>query len=194
MTTIPDRPTTVCIHADVHNYGNRYGASITGIVLHATQGWRAGVTAKFLDKDAQASCHYMVCQDGTLIQYVNDGYSAWHAGNGDVNKHTIGIELEAIVQDLKTREWLVPPKGFTEDQYKTLIQLLRYLIAVYGIKVEKRERADFSNIGLMAHSDVPDPHHEGQWGGSNHHEDPGPQFPWWERLLNDLQPQPLDMV
>lgn len=189
------RPSVQIIAADAHNFGSRKGAFITGIVLHATQGWKNGVTKRFQDPDAQASCHYLVCKDGTIIQYVTEDFAAWHSGNGEVNQHTVGIEIEALVQDLKTKEWLNPADGFTNQQYTSLLQLCRYLVSRYGIKPRRVLRGEkLAPNGILAHSDVPDPHHEGQWGGLNHHEDPGPNFPWWDRLIADLSPKPAAAV
>lgn len=184
------RPTVQAISADPHNFGSRKGAFITGIVLHATQGWKDGVTARFKDPDSQASCHYLICKDGTISQYVTEDFAAWHAGNGNVNQHTVGIEIEALVQDPKTKSWLNPPKGFTDLQYTSLLSICRYLIARYGIRVRRVPRGEAGVNGLIAHSDVPDPHNAGQWGGANHHEDPGPNFPWWDVLIADLSTKP----
>ncbi|WP_115685958.1 peptidoglycan recognition protein family protein [Corynebacterium senegalense] len=40
----------------------------------------------------EASAHYQVERDGTIGQLVNDGDTAWHAANADINARSIGIE------------------------------------------------------------------------------------------------------
>lgn len=48
---------------------------------------------------ARVSAHYMIDTDGTTTQYVDEDQRAWHAGVsawegiGDINSHSIGIEL-----------------------------------------------------------------------------------------------------
>ena len=99
----------------------------------------------------RVSAHYLIRRDGSLIQYVEPGRRAWHAGASSwkgrerCNDFSIGIELEGADD--------VP---FAEPQYETLIQLTRDLEQRYG------------PLDLAGHSDV----------APGRKTDPGPWFDW----------------
>ena len=52
--------------------------------------------------DAKVSAHYIISQDGDVVQLISEEKRAWHAGMGswgditDVNSHSIGIELSNV--------------------------------------------------------------------------------------------------
>lgn len=50
------------------------------IVIHVTEGDAASVVSWFNNPDAQVSAHYMVRQDGVVVQFVDEEDTAWHAG------------------------------------------------------------------------------------------------------------------
>jgi len=93
-------------------------------------------------KHLTVSAHFFIRRDGRLIQFVPTRQRAWHAGESyclgkpKVNDFSVGIELEGL--DTAT-------DGFTELQYKTLIELIACLQAVYpAIKTNN----------IFAHSDI----------------------------------------
>jgi N-acetylmuramoyl-L-alanine amidase len=55
---------------------------------------------KRLQCRTQVSSHYVIADDGSVIQMLNDYLRAWHAGRGswgkdtDINSSSIGIELD----------------------------------------------------------------------------------------------------
>jgi N-acetylmuramoyl-L-alanine amidase len=63
------------------------------IVMHTMVGIWQGANGRF-QQPAQASAHYGVKLDGGLVQWVDEGDAAWHAGNYEVNLDSIGIEHE----------------------------------------------------------------------------------------------------
>ena len=54
---------------------------------------------RLCDPEAKVSAHYLIDEDGTLYQLVDEEYRAWHAGvaswrgESDVNGRSVGIEL-----------------------------------------------------------------------------------------------------
>lgn len=182
------KPMVEMIPANGNNYGPRSTRTvikITGVILHATQGSRKGTILRFQDPAEHASCHYLIDKSGAVVQFVPDDLDAWHCGNSKFNRQTIGIEIEAMVQD-KDGNWLEKPDGFTEAQYSSLLKLSRWLVGEYDIEPVHTGRKEPLPIGFRAHQDVPDPHEADLFGGSRHHKDPGPFFPWWDRLFKDL--------
>jgi hypothetical protein len=92
---------------------------------------------------------------------VHEHDVAWHAGNWDVNTRSIGIEHEGYVGDCTWN---------TDAMYRSSAQLVAYLAARYSIPVDRAH--------ILGHSDVPDPNHPGQYGGADHHTDPGACWNW----------------
>jgi hypothetical protein len=65
------------------------------IVLHTMVGTIDSSNSRFQDSEQQASAHYGVGYEGTrLVQWVDEGDAAWHAGTAAANLDSIGIEHE----------------------------------------------------------------------------------------------------
>jgi N-acetyl-anhydromuramyl-L-alanine amidase AmpD len=136
--------------------------TITTIVIHATDGgsllgniwWLSG-------GHSHASAHYVIARDGSIVQLVHLSDIAWHSGNAQVNRHSIGIEHVGETYD---------PNGFTVDEYRSSARLVAWLVRRYDIPVDRTH--------IIGHSQVPDPNHPGEYGGSDHHTDPGPHWHW----------------
>lgn len=94
------------------NWSGRGLNVLDGIVVHVTgPGTCPGMRSWFNNPAANASAHFGVCKDGSIEQYVDLQYGAWHAGvvnkpdtsNGYImsmvnsginpNSRTVGIEL-----------------------------------------------------------------------------------------------------
>jgi hypothetical protein len=135
---------------------------ITTIVIHATEGGSlVGNVSWLIDDKSEASAHYVVSRDGTIVQLVPLHDIAWHSGNHAVNVHSIGIEHVGETYD---------PAGFTAAEYKSSARLVAWLVRRYGIPIDRKH--------IIGHSEVPDPNHPGELGGSDHHTDPGPYWKW----------------
>lgn len=66
-------------------------SGVLGAVMHTMVGNLPGTDGWFRDPAAQASAHFGIGQDGTIIQWVSiHGGIAWHCGNGNANWY--GIE------------------------------------------------------------------------------------------------------
>lgn len=68
-------------------------AKIDRIVIHhnATTNKDVAINTWLANGSAQTSAHYEVA-DKEIIGIVGEGTTAWHAGNGDMNARSIGIE------------------------------------------------------------------------------------------------------
>ena len=128
------------------------------IVLHYT-GMETGEGAEawLCNPESEVSSHYLVHEDGRIVQMVREADRAWHAGSGswqglgDINSSSIGIEIvnpgiEGGLPD------------FPAQQIDAVIALCRDISARRAIR---RER-------VLAHSDV----------APGRKIDPGPRFPW----------------
>ena len=115
---------------------------------------------RLCDPEAKVSSHYVVEEDGNIVQLVPEARRAWHAGQSswegvnDVNSRSIGIEIGN------------PGHGggypdFPEPQIAAVIALCRDLTERYRFRADR----------VLAHSDVAPLR---KW-------DPGEKFPW-ERL------------
>ena len=143
------------------NFGERRGGvSPTLIILHYT-GMKTAEEAleRLCDPVAEVSAHYMVYEDGTLVQMVEEDKRAWHAGVSqwgditDVNSHSIGIEIVN-----PGHEWGYRP--FPQVQIDAVKDLCRGVMDRWGIQPD----------GVLGHSDV----------APGRKVDPGELFPWDE--------------
>ncbi|GHC75133.1 N-acetylmuramoyl-L-alanine amidase [Limoniibacter endophyticus] len=108
---------------------------------------------------AEVSSHYLVYENGHVVQMVREEERAWHAGRGswkgsqDVNARSIGIEIANV--------GYVEGKGFApfpDIQIAAVIRLSRDIIARNNIPPEH----------VLGHSDV----------APGRKIDPGDNFPW----------------
>lgn len=154
---LPDHP-----HAEVRvspNFGQRRdGMKPDMIVLHYT-GMETGDGAEawLCNPASEVSSHYLVHEDGRIVQMVRESDRAWHAGKSswrgltDVNSASVGIEIVNPGHTLGYRR-------FPKRQMTAVAMLCQGIIARHAIVPER----------VLAHSDV----------ALGRKIDPGELFPW----------------
>tara|TARA_A100001011_G_scaffold31160_1_gene30171 strand:- start:150 stop:896 length:747 start_codon:yes stop_codon:yes gene_type:complete len=136
------------------------------LILHYT-GMRKESDAikRLCDHQSKVSSHYLIKNNGQIVNIVPDLYTAWHAGKSrwkqfqSLNKYSIGIEISNPGHDHSY-------KKFKSKQISSLIKLLRYLIKKYTIKKQN----------ILGHSDI----------APNRKKDPGEKFPWQKLAIKNL--------
>ena len=124
------------------------------IIIHHTAQDSLQQTVKTFTKTAtQVSSHYVISDNGKVVQMLNDYLRAWHAGTGswgkntDINSSSIGIELDNNGTE-----------PFTELQINSLLALLTKLKKDYNIPAGN----------IIGHSDI----------APTRKKDPSALFPW----------------
>jgi N-acetylmuramoyl-L-alanine amidase len=158
------------------NYGERnLGRKVDMILLHYTgMPDVEGAIARLCTAGTEVSAHYIVLEDGRIVQCVPEGKRAWHAGvsswagEDDVNSCSIGVEIVN-----RGHDWGYP--DFPLRQIAAVIALCR------GIML----RRNVPSHRVLAHSDV----------APARKKDPGEKFPW-HSLANSgvghwVQPAPI---
>jgi len=158
------------------NYGDRNKARLPDmIVLHYTgMPDVEGAIAQLCTPGTDVSAHYIVLEDGRIVQCVPEAKRAWHAGASywageeDINSCSIGIEIVN-----RGHDWGYP--DFPLRQIAAVIALCR------GIML----RRNVPSHRVLAHSDV----------APARKKDPGEKFPW-HSLANSgvghwVQPAPI---
>jgi len=158
------------------NYGDRNMDRLPDmIVLHYTgMPDVEGAIAKLCTIGTDVSAHYIVLEDGRIIQCVPEAKRAWHAGvafwggEEDINSCSIGVEIVN-----KGHDWGYPE--FPLRQIAAVIALCR------GIMLRRK----VPSHRVLAHSDV----------APFRKKDPGEKFPW-HSLANSgvghwVQPAPI---
>src|SRR6516162_6296752 len=141
------------------NFGEREnGRQPDMIILHYTgMPDVEGAIARLCTAGTEVSAHYIVLEDGRIVQCVADAKRAWHAGvaswagEEDINSCSIGVEIVN-----RGHDWGYP--DFPLRQIAAVIALCR------GIML----RRHVPSHRVLAHSDVA-PHRK---------KDPGEKFPW----------------
>jgi N-acetylmuramoyl-L-alanine amidase len=150
------------LRAEVHaspNFGPRKdGKHPSILILHYT-GMETGEVAEswLANPESEVSAHYIVHEDGRIVQMVPESERAWHAGQSfwkgetDINSCSIGIEIVNGGPLLDFPE-------FEGPQIDAVIDLCKGIISRHGIRPE----------GVLAHSDI----------APARKIDPGEKFPW----------------
>jgi N-acetylmuramoyl-L-alanine amidase len=156
-----------CVVAEVRpspNHGERkFNAKPDMIVLHYT-GMRDTEAAlvKLCSAGSEVSTHYVVMEDGFIVQCVPETRRAWHAGaavwegESDINSCSIGIEIANPGHSHGYPD-------FPKRQIAAVTALCRSIFTRYRIPAWR----------VLGHSDV----------APARKQDPGEKFPW--RLLSD---------
>ncbi|MDJ0683587.1 MAG: N-acetylmuramoyl-L-alanine amidase [Alphaproteobacteria bacterium] len=147
------------IAAPSPNFGPRpLGSVIDTMVIHYTDTRTLDDALAILsDPERQVSAHYLIAEDGRVLGLVSEESRAWHAGRGvwrgrgDVNSHSIGIEL----QNPGLRFGLRP---FPEAQMTALVRL----------SLDVMQRWPIEQRNIIGHSDM----------APGRKVDPGPYFDW----------------
>jgi N-acetylmuramoyl-L-alanine amidase len=129
------------------------------ILLHYT-GMQTGEAAleRLCAAESKVSAHYVVFEDGRIVQCVPEERRAWHAGvsswagETDINSCSIGIEIVNPGHEFGYRD-------FPLRQIAAVISLCKSIIT---------RRGPISADRILAHSDV----------APTRKQDPGEKFPW----------------
>ncbi|MBE7200059.1 MAG: N-acetylmuramoyl-L-alanine amidase [Parafilimonas terrae] len=154
----PDSALVTAVRASP-NHGPRAGAAgPTAIVLHYTGMTDGPAAIRWLrDPASQVSCHYVVEENGAVLQLLAEERRAWHAGRSswhgetDLNSLSIGIEIVNGGHDFG-----LPP--YPDVQIAAVAALCRDIMDRRGIPPAR----------VLAHSDV----------APGRKRDPGERFPW----------------
>jgi N-acetyl-anhydromuramyl-L-alanine amidase AmpD/peptidoglycan hydrolase-like protein with peptidoglycan-binding domain len=118
--------------------GRSGGLKPEAIVIHIIGGSMESAKAQFADPATQVSAHYAVGRDGSVLQFVEEEDTAFHAGivvsatwkgiKGGLNPnlYTIGIEHEGQPTDV-----------WTDAQYETSAELVVDIAARWGIPLDR---------------------------------------------------------
>jgi N-acetyl-anhydromuramyl-L-alanine amidase AmpD len=140
--------------APVNYRASRTQRAIERVVVHITDGGSkiSGTIGWFQNPDQRnrrgepihVSAHYVVGQDGEVVQMVHHNDVAWHANSA--NKNSIGIEHVANTKGLMP----------TEAQYCASATLVRWLCDTYSIPVDRTHVLGHSEADTRtSHSDCP---------------------------------------
>jgi N-acetylmuramoyl-L-alanine amidase len=141
------------------NFGQRHDIPAPDmIVLHYT-GMESGDAAEawLCNPASEVSSHYLVHEDGRIVQMVRERDRAWHAGKSswhgrtDINSCSVGIE---IVNPGHAFGY----KAFPKEQIAAVIELCQGIAIRHAIRPER----------VLAHSDI----------APGRKVDPGEKFPW----------------
>jgi N-acetylmuramoyl-L-alanine amidase len=158
------------------NYGDRNKGRLPDMILLHYTGMPdvEGAISKLCTAGTDVSAHYIVLEDGRIVQCVPEAKRAWHAGvaswagEEDINSCSIGIEIIN-----RGHDWGYP--DFPLRQTAAVIALCR------GIMLRRK----VPSHRVLGHSDV----------APARKKDPGEKFPW-HSLANSgvghwVQPAPI---
>jgi N-acetylmuramoyl-L-alanine amidase len=141
------------------NHGERSGDVRPDMMLLHYTGMADAAAAleRLCAPGSEVSAHYLVLEDGRVIQMVQENRRAWHAGTSfwagqtDINSCSIGIEIANPGHDFGYPD-------FPKRQIAAVTALCRGIQTRYTIPPAR----------VLAHSDV----------APSRKQDPGEKFPW----------------
>ncbi|MCR9135609.1 MAG: N-acetylmuramoyl-L-alanine amidase [Alphaproteobacteria bacterium] len=149
------------------NFGVRRGGLVPDmLVLHYTGMDSADSALQWLcTEESQVSAHYLVYEDGRIVQMVEEDKRAWHAGQShwrgqtDLNSLSIGIEIA-------NRGHEAGSPDFPMAQIDAVVHLCQNCAERWAIVPER----------IVAHSDI----------APQRKADPGEKFPWRSLFENGV--------
>jgi N-acetylmuramoyl-L-alanine amidase len=149
---------TILNYSPNFNPKKRPSKQIKFIIFHYT-GMKneSNALKRLTDIQSEVSCHYLIKNNGEIVEILPDLYIAWHAGKSSwknyksLNKNSIGIEITNPGHEHGY-------KKFTKKQITALLKLSKFLIKKYKI----------SPKNILGHSDI----------AVLRKKDPGEKFPW----------------
>ena len=153
------------------NFTSRKSRKIKSVIIHYT-GMKTVLDSikRLKNKKSKVSCHYLIDNNGSIIQMVKDQDVAWHAGisywNGkkNLNNSSIGIELQNKGEEFGYEK-------FTKRQISSLISLINFIKKKYNIR----------DAFILGHSDI----------APDRKIDPGYLFPWHKLYKSGIGLMPL---
>ena len=157
---------TILNYSPNFNHKKRFSKQIKFIIFHYT-GMKKETESinRLTNIQSEVSSHYLIKNNGEIINIVPDLYIAWHAGKSSwknyksLNQHSIGIEITNPGHEFGY-------KKFSKKQVSSLIKLSKFLIKKYKI----------SSKNILGHSDI----------APERKKDPGEKFPWKYLFKNKI--------
>ncbi|HET9715461.1 MAG TPA: N-acetylmuramoyl-L-alanine amidase [Pseudolabrys sp.] len=142
------------------NFDERKNSRVPDMILLHYTGMQTGDGAldRLTAADSKVSAHYVVFENGRIVQCVPEERRAWHAGEAswagetDINSRSVGIEIVNPGHEFGYSD-------FPLRQIAAVISLCRSIIT---------RRGPISADRILAHSDV----------APSRKQDPGEKFPW----------------
>ena len=157
---------TILNYSPNFNRKKRVSNQIKFIVFHYT-GMKSESRAinRLTNIQSEVSCHYLVKNNGEIIEMVPVLYTAWHAGKSSwrnyksLNSNSIGIEITNPGHEHGYQR-------FKKKQISSLLKLSKFLIKKYKI----------NSKNILGHSDI----------ATQRKKDPGEKFPWENLSKNKI--------
>jgi N-acetylmuramoyl-L-alanine amidase len=159
MTTFTPDSSIVSDVIPSPNYGERNNGRVPDMILLHYTGMPdvEGAIKRLCSAGTDVSAHYIVMEDGRIVQCVPEDKRAWHAGvaswagEEDINSCSIGVEIIN-----RGHDWGYPE--FPLRQIAAVIALCRGIILRRKVPTHR----------VLGHSDV----------APSRKKDPGEKFPW----------------
>ena len=114
---------------------------------------------------SEVSCHYLIKNNGKIIQLVPDLYIAWHAGKSSWKDYK-SLNQNSIVIEITNPGHKFGYKKFSKQQISSLLEFNKLLIKKYKI----------NHKNILGHSDI----------APERKKDPGENFPWEHLYKNKI--------
>lgn len=146
----------------VKNFSSRNGIIPDVIVVHISAGSLTSMTSWFSTPNSQASAHYGIGKDGTILQYVEEENKAWTQGNVNNPSSEIVLSRKAFNPNL----YCISIENEGQDlqyapqiQMDTLVALIKDIATRHNIPLDRKHILGHFEIDSKNRPYCPSPNH-----------------------------------
>ena len=121
------------------NYSSREENKVLACVVHVADGSREAVRQTFLNPASKVSSHYLVCQNGDVIQFVSEDMAAW--ANGLKVRPTAKVVLDNpsinpnfFTVSIENEGW--GNKDISDLMYQKNAELVKEICLRHGLSID----------------------------------------------------------
>lgn len=121
------------------NYRSRNGELPIAIAIHIAEGSKDSVIATFKDPSVQKSSNFLVCRDGSVVQFVSTKNASFCTGNIDnpINELVLSKPTNPNGWTISLEHEGFSTEDITEAQYTTTATILKYCHDAWDIPLDR---------------------------------------------------------
>ncbi len=157
----PDSPLVRRVVPSQNINARRNGLQPEILVLHYTGLQTLDASLRALQHPrGEVSCHYVIDEDGTIIQMVPERMRAWHAGvshwrgEDDINSQSIGIEIQNPGHTPKAPNPDAPPEDGAQAEHTAPQFPAVQMQAIIKLARDIADRNAIASRNIVGHSDI----------------------------------------
>lgn len=121
------------------NFRSRNGELPIAVAIHIAEGTKASVVATFRDPSVEKSSHFLVCRDGSVVQFVATKDASFCTGNIDnpINELVLNKPTNPNGWTISIEHEGVSTQDISSAQYQTTAVIVKYCHDKWGVPMDR---------------------------------------------------------